>query len=64
MVVTDYADGAAPVTLTLDRKRLALAGKLTAKDMETDEKFGVTDDGRIAFALKKHDFRLVLVEAQ
>ena len=64
VVVADYADGADPATMIIDRQRLGLGEKLTATDMETEEKLGVTDDGRIAFTLRRHDFRLVLVEAQ
>jgi hypothetical protein len=60
VVVCDYADGGT-LTLTPDAKALGIESDFAAKDAETGEALPVTD-GKVTFALKKHDFRMVVLE--
>ncbi|MBI4025290.1 MAG: hypothetical protein HY360_09945 [Verrucomicrobia bacterium] len=60
IVACDYANGG-NLTLTLDAKSLGLKSGFAAKDAETGEALPVTD-GKVTFALKKHDFRMVVLE--
>ena len=62
VLVCDYGEGG-EVVLTLDREALGLRGAVAASDRETGQSLSVTADGAVTFPLKKHDFRLVLVEA-
>lgn len=61
MVVCDYANGG-DLKLSFDAA-LGLSGKFTAKDMESSQPFTLGADGTVQFALKKHDFKMILVEA-
>jgi len=60
LVVCDYGNGG-EVTVKLDPS-LGL-GKFTAEDIESSQPLVVGADGAISFPLKKHDFRVILVEA-
>ena len=60
VVVCDYGNGG-DLKLTLDPS-LKRGGTIRAKDMETNEPLVVAADGKVQFALKKHDFKLILVE--
>ncbi|MBI3922605.1 MAG: hypothetical protein HY318_14375 [Armatimonadetes bacterium] len=60
VLVTDFAEGGEG-TFTVDTKRLGLKGSFEAKDAETGEPLPV-EQGKVRFALKKHDFRMVVVE--
>jgi len=63
VVVCDFGSGG-DVLLTLDLKRLAMAGKPSAVDVETGQTLEVTADGGVKFPLKKHDFKLVRIAGQ
>jgi hypothetical protein len=60
VLVTDFGNGG-DCTLTVDTQRLGLKNEFTAQDAETGEALPVAD-GKVQFALKKHDFRIVVVE--
>jgi len=66
-LVTDFGGGryrlggGGECALSPDVGRLGLKAGFTAKDAETGEALPVKD-GKVAFALAKHDFRLVVVE--
>jgi hypothetical protein len=61
IVVSDWANGGR-VTLNLKLAALGLSGALKATDLENNQPLEATDDGKVGFDLKKHDFKLVLVE--
>jgi hypothetical protein len=61
LVVCDYGNGG-DIELTLGPP-LELGGKLTATDTESNEPLMLGDDGVISFSLKKHDFKVIRVEA-
>ncbi len=61
ILVCDYGDGG-ELGLTLARESLGLQGPIKATDMENGEPLTVTAGGAIQFPLKKHDFKLILVE--
>ena len=60
IVVCDYESGG-DLTLTLDAS-LGISEKFAAKDMESNQPLAVSADGKIQFPLKKHDFKMILVE--
>ncbi len=60
IVVCDYANGGSP-TLYVDTKALGLKADFAAKDAETGEALPVAE-GKVTFALKTHDFRMVVLE--
>lgn len=62
VVVCDYGNGG-NLTLNLDRKALALPKQIKASDLETGKPLDVAD-GAVRFELKKHDFKMILVEAE
>ncbi|MBT3377844.1 MAG: hypothetical protein HN742_26660 [Lentisphaerae bacterium] len=62
ILVCDYGNGG-DLKLTLDQGALGLEGTLAATDRETNSRLRVTPNGTVQFPLKKHDFKLVLVEA-
>jgi hypothetical protein len=61
IIVCDYGSGG-DMRLTLN-SALGLGVKFTAKDMESNEVVAVAEGGKITFPLKKHDYRMILVEA-
>jgi hypothetical protein len=61
-VVCDWGDGG-DVTLRFPLERLGLAGALQAKDVETEAALEATADGTVRFPLKRHDFKVVMIEA-
>lgn len=61
VLVCDYGHGG-NVSLVLDRAALGLKGKLSAVDLESGGALPVTANARVGFALRKHDFKLVLVK--
>jgi hypothetical protein len=63
MVVCDYGNGGT-FTVKLDTKALGLTGALVAKDAESGEQINVSPAGELSFNLKKHDFKVLLVEQQ
>ena len=63
MVVCDYGDGG-NFKVNLNAKTLGLKGKMTVKDAESGEAMTVSPTGELAFALKKHDFKVIEVSQQ
>jgi hypothetical protein len=61
VLVCDYGNGG-DVRLEPDLKRLGIAGKLTATNVETGLPLDVTAEGLVRLDLKKHDFALVKLE--
>jgi hypothetical protein len=61
IVVCDYGNGG-NLNLKLDPS-LNLGGNVSAKDSESNEPVTVGKDGTIQFPLKKHDFKMILVES-
>jgi hypothetical protein len=61
LVVCDYGDGG-DLTVKLDPS-LGLGGEFTATDVESDQALPVVA-GTVRFALKKHDFKMILVHAE
>ncbi|MBI4025285.1 MAG: hypothetical protein HY360_09920, partial [Verrucomicrobia bacterium] len=59
-VVCDYGNGG-NLTLNVDMKMLGLKSGFAAKDAESGEKLSITG-GQVTFPLKKHDFRMVIME--
>ena len=62
VVVCDYGDGG-NLKLRLDAGALGLTGRLTATDMEAGTPLEVGAGGVVLLPIKRHDFRMVLVEA-
>jgi hypothetical protein len=60
VVVCDYGNGG-NLTLNVDTKTLGLKPDFTARDAETKEAIPV-QNGRVSFPIKRHDFRMVLIE--
>lgn len=61
ILVTDYSDTGGDFSLLPDVNKLGLKGSFTAKDAETGEALPVTG-GKVLFPLKKHDFRMIVLE--
>lgn len=61
VVVTDYGAGGQGV-LRVDLKTLALIPDCKARDIETDEPVQKARADAFTFALKKHDFKILLIE--
>lgn len=61
VVVCDYGEGG-PVRVKPDRRRLGIAGELTARNAETGEALPVDADGAALLELKKHDFAILRLE--
>ena len=61
VVVCDYGTGG-DLVLNVNTEALGLAGNLKAIDMEGGQPLATTADGKVRFAMKRHDFKLILVE--
>ena len=61
MVICDYGDGGV-FTVKLNAKALGLSGALTAEDAESGEPITISANGELSFNLKKHDFKVLLIE--
>jgi hypothetical protein len=61
LVVCDYGESG-DFKVQIDTKVLGSKGKLSAKDAESGEALSVSPAGEISFNLKKHDFKVLLVE--
>jgi hypothetical protein len=60
VVVCDYGNGGS-LAMNVDTKALGLKSGFAAKDAETGEAISVAD-GKVMFPLKKHDFRMIVLE--
>ena len=60
VIVTDFGDGG-HITMTVDPKALGLRPVFSAKDAETSQPLTVIER-QVRFNLKKHDFRMVILE--
>ncbi len=61
MAVTDYSGGG-EVTLRLDLKTTGLPDMVKPSDLETGEALASPAPGVVTFPLKKHDYKVVLLE--
>lgn len=61
-LICDYAEGG-DRAVTFDAAALVMSGPLTARDLESGVSIPL-DDRRMVLPLKKHDFRVILVEAK
>ncbi len=48
--------------MSLDKSLFKNDAKLKAKDMESGASLPVTAEGKVKFNIKRHDFKLILVE--
>lgn len=62
IIVCDYGDGG-NLRLRLDAEAVGLTGPLTAMDMEAGAALEVEAGGEILLPIKRHDFRMVLVQS-
>lgn len=58
-VITDYGEGGA-ARATLDLKALGLPATVKATDLETGAELAAPAPGEVDFALRKHDYKVVL----
>ena len=61
VLVCDWGNGGNAL-MKLDKRLFKDSAKLTARNMESGEPLDVTTDGKIKFNIKRHDFKLLLVE--
>ena len=63
IVVCDYSTGP-DSERALDISKLGISGKIGAKDLENDQMLPVGVEGKIRFMLKKHDFKVILIQKE
>lgn len=63
VVVCDYGNGG-DLSLKLNTVALALRGALAATDLENGQTLLITSEGRVGLKLRRHDFRVIQVDAR
>ncbi len=61
VLVCDWGNGGNAL-MSLDKRLFKDGAKLRAKDMESGESLDITPEGKFKFNIKRHDFKLILVE--
>ncbi len=61
VLVCDWKNGG-EAQMSLDKGLFKNDAKLKAKDMESGESLAITPEGKVKFNIKRHDFKLILVE--
>jgi hypothetical protein len=60
VVITDFGNGG-EISMKVDTKKLGIGPDFTAQDTQSKETISVKD-GQLSFPIKKHDFRMIVME--